>query len=170
LLSAAAAAAAAAAAPLCLLLVYCRSFDRSIEVRRPDYQGRLEGIKVHLREKPIAADIDYSALAALTGGMSGAQLAGKCACDQTLEPLLHVHDRFAEEWWNGQQVALQLCAGLYFHVFVAGGSNVRLVTQLACCCEVPLLPLSPVPNPRPLCAHCLPLPPLPQVCATLRAS
>jgi cell division protease FtsH len=53
----------------------CR-FDRSIEVRRPDYQGRLEGIKVHLREKPIAADIDYAELATLTGGMSGAQLAG----------------------------------------------------------------------------------------------
>eukprot|EP00878_Enallax_costatus_P004612 GHUV01004857.1.p1 GENE.GHUV01004857.1~~GHUV01004857.1.p1 ORF type:complete len:341 (+),score=89.46 GHUV01004857.1:225-1247(+) len=53
-------------------------FDRSIEVRRPDYQGRLEGIKVHLREKPIAADIDYSELAMLTGGMSGAQLAGVC--------------------------------------------------------------------------------------------
>jgi ATP-dependent Zn protease len=45
-------------------------------VRRPDYQGRLEGIKVHLREKPIAADIDYAELATLTGGMSGAQLAG----------------------------------------------------------------------------------------------
>ncbi|KAF8073094.1 FTSH5 [Scenedesmus sp. PABB004] len=51
-------------------------FDRSIEVRRPDYAGRLEGIKVHLREKPIGPDIDYAALAALTGGMSGAQLAG----------------------------------------------------------------------------------------------
>lgn len=34
---------------------------------------------VHLREKPIAADIDYAALAALTGGMSGAQLAGAAA-------------------------------------------------------------------------------------------
>jgi cell division protease FtsH len=56
-----------------------RSFDRSIEVRRPDYQGRLEGIKVHLREKPIAADIDYAELATMTGGMSGAQLAGALA-------------------------------------------------------------------------------------------
>jgi cell division protease FtsH len=46
-------------------------------VRRPDYQGRLEGIKVHLREKPIANDIDYAELATLTGGMSGAQLAGR---------------------------------------------------------------------------------------------
>jgi ATP-dependent Zn protease len=53
-------------------------FDRSIEVRRPDFKGRLEGIMVHLRDKPIAADIEYSALAALTGGMSGAQLAGVC--------------------------------------------------------------------------------------------
>lgn len=34
-------------------------FDRSIEVRRPDYAGRLEAIKVHLRDKPIGADINY---------------------------------------------------------------------------------------------------------------
>lgn len=34
-------------------------FDRSIEVRRPDYAGRLEAIKVHLRDKPIGTDIDY---------------------------------------------------------------------------------------------------------------
>jgi ATP-dependent Zn protease len=58
------------------VVIACR-FDRSIEVRRPDYQGRLEGIKVHLREKPIANDIDYAELATLTGGMSGAQLAGE---------------------------------------------------------------------------------------------
>ncbi|GBF88960.1 cell division protein [Raphidocelis subcapitata] len=51
-------------------------FDRSIEVTRPDYRGRLEAIKVHLRDKPIAADLDYPALATLTGGMSGAQIAG----------------------------------------------------------------------------------------------
>lgn len=59
-------------------------FDRSIEVRRPDYQGRLEGIKVHLREKPIAADIEYAELAMLTGGMSGAQLAGKRLLQQCI--------------------------------------------------------------------------------------
>jgi len=53
-------------------------FDRSIEVRRPDFNGRLEGIKVHLRDKPIAGDIDYKELALMTGGMSGAQLAGVC--------------------------------------------------------------------------------------------
>jgi cell division protease FtsH len=45
-----------------------------VKVRRPDFQGRLEGVKVHLREKPIAADVDYKAVASLTGGMSGAQV------------------------------------------------------------------------------------------------
>ncbi|KAG2434015.1 hypothetical protein HYH02_012475 [Chlamydomonas schloesseri] len=51
-------------------------FDRSIEVRRPDFQGRLEAVKVHLRDKPVAAEIDYVSLASLMGGMSGAQIAG----------------------------------------------------------------------------------------------
>jgi hypothetical protein len=32
--------------------------------------------QVHLRDKPIAAEIDYHQLAVLTGGMSGAQIAG----------------------------------------------------------------------------------------------
>ncbi|GLI63674.1 hypothetical protein VaNZ11_006712 [Volvox africanus] len=51
-------------------------FDRSIEVRRPDFQGRLEAVKVHLRDKPVSSDIDYVTLASLMGGMSGAQIAG----------------------------------------------------------------------------------------------
>jgi len=53
-------------------------FDRSIEVRRPDFRGRLECLQVHLRERPVATEVDYKALAALTGGMSGAQIAGVC--------------------------------------------------------------------------------------------
>ncbi|KAG2487345.1 hypothetical protein HYH03_014060 [Edaphochlamys debaryana] len=51
-------------------------FDRSIEVRRPDFQGRLEAVKVHLRDKPVSEEIDYVTLASLMGGMSGAQIAG----------------------------------------------------------------------------------------------
>ncbi|KAJ9526816.1 hypothetical protein QJQ45_017440 [Haematococcus lacustris] len=50
----------------------------SMQVRRPDFQGRLEAVKVHLRDKPIAPDIDYRELASLSGGMSGAQVAGMC--------------------------------------------------------------------------------------------
>lgn len=46
----------------------------AVQVRRPDFSGRLEGVKVHLRDKPIAADVDYKELAALSGGMSGAQV------------------------------------------------------------------------------------------------
>lgn len=66
--------------PLYLAPFFCHSFDRSIEVRRPDYAGRLEGLAVHLRDKPVGADIDLHLLAALTGGMSGAQLAGGAGC------------------------------------------------------------------------------------------
>lgn len=32
--------------------------------------------QVHLRDKPISPDLDYTQLAVLTGGMSGAQIAG----------------------------------------------------------------------------------------------
>ena len=34
-------------------------FDRSIEVKRPDFSGRVEGIRVHMRDKPMAEDVDY---------------------------------------------------------------------------------------------------------------
>jgi cell division protease FtsH len=53
-------------------------FDRSIEVRRPDFSGRMECCQVHLREKPLGEDIDFKKLGSLTGGMSGAQIAGMC--------------------------------------------------------------------------------------------
>lgn len=33
-------------------------------------------LQVHLRDKPISPDLDYKELAALTGGMSGAQVRG----------------------------------------------------------------------------------------------
>jgi cell division protease FtsH len=53
-------------------------FDRSIEVRRPDFRGRMEGIAVHLRDRPLADDVNMIKLSLLTGGLSGAQLAGVC--------------------------------------------------------------------------------------------
>lgn len=53
-------------------------FDRSIEVRRPDFKGRLEAVKVHLRDKPVSSDLNLEYLAMMTGGMSGAQIAGVC--------------------------------------------------------------------------------------------
>ncbi len=50
-------------------------FDRQIVVDRPDRAGRAEILKVHSKGKPIAKDIDLSALAGQTPGFTGADLA-----------------------------------------------------------------------------------------------
>ncbi|MFE6282363.1 ATP-dependent zinc metalloprotease FtsH [Streptomyces sp. NPDC057877] len=50
-------------------------FDRQIAVDRPDMQGRLEILKVHQKGKPVAEDVDLSAVARRTPGMTGADLA-----------------------------------------------------------------------------------------------
>ncbi|MCY0935532.1 ATP-dependent zinc metalloprotease FtsH [Streptomyces sp. H34-S4] len=50
-------------------------FDRQIAVDRPDMQGRLEILKVHQKGKPVAPDVDLSAVARRTPGFTGADLA-----------------------------------------------------------------------------------------------
>src|SRR6266540_1380043 len=50
-------------------------FDRQITVDRPDLRGRLDILKVHVRGKPIASDIDLGVLARRTPGFTGADLA-----------------------------------------------------------------------------------------------
>ena len=50
-------------------------FDRQIVVDAPDLRGREGILKVHVRNKPIAADVDITALARGTPGMAGADLA-----------------------------------------------------------------------------------------------
>jgi cell division protease FtsH len=52
--------------------------DRRVHVGLPDIQGRAEILEVHMREKPRAADVDLTALARRTPGMSGAQLEQVC--------------------------------------------------------------------------------------------
>ncbi|MEU9047033.1 MULTISPECIES: ATP-dependent zinc metalloprotease FtsH [unclassified Kitasatospora] len=49
-------------------------FDRQIAVERPDLQGRLDILKVHQKGKPIAPDVDLSAVAKRTPGFTGADL------------------------------------------------------------------------------------------------
>ncbi|MEV8327405.1 ATP-dependent zinc metalloprotease FtsH [Kitasatospora sp. NPDC059811] len=49
-------------------------FDRQISVERPDLQGRLDILKVHQKGKPIAPDVDLSAVAKRTPGFTGADL------------------------------------------------------------------------------------------------
>lgn len=50
-------------------------FDRRIVVDNPDAKGREEILKVHVRGKPLADDVDLESLARRTAGFSGADLA-----------------------------------------------------------------------------------------------
>lgn len=50
-------------------------FDRQIYVNIPDVRGREAIFKVHARNKPMAADVDFQVLARITSGFSGADIA-----------------------------------------------------------------------------------------------
>jgi cell division protease FtsH len=50
-------------------------FDRHVTVDRPTRRGRLEILKVHIRNVPLAPDVDLDKIARSTVGMSGADLA-----------------------------------------------------------------------------------------------
>ncbi len=50
-------------------------FDRQIPVEAPDYAGRLQILKVHAKNKPMAADASLEQVAARTPGFTGADLA-----------------------------------------------------------------------------------------------
>ncbi len=49
-------------------------FDRQVRVELPDKQGRLEILKLHTRNKPLAEDVSLEELAKETFGFSGAHL------------------------------------------------------------------------------------------------
>ena len=50
-------------------------FDRQINVNLPDVKGREQILKVHARNKPMAADVNFKTVARITAGFSGAELA-----------------------------------------------------------------------------------------------
>jgi len=50
-------------------------FDRQVVVDRPDVRGREEIIKIHVRNVPLASDVELSLIARGTPGFSGADLA-----------------------------------------------------------------------------------------------
>ena len=50
-------------------------FDRQINVNLPDVKGREQILKVHARNKPMAADVNFKTVARITAGFSGADLA-----------------------------------------------------------------------------------------------
>lgn len=53
-------------------------FDRMVRVDLPNKEGRLEILKLHLRNKPLSDDVDLEALARETFGLSGAHIESLC--------------------------------------------------------------------------------------------
>ncbi len=53
-------------------------FDRHVTVERPTWKGRLEILKVHTRNKPLADDVDLEGIARKMTGMTGADLSNLC--------------------------------------------------------------------------------------------
>src|SRR3954451_18934417 len=53
-------------------------FDRQMLVPTPDLKGREEILKVHTRDKPLAADVNLASVAKQTSGLTGAELANIC--------------------------------------------------------------------------------------------
>ena len=49
-------------------------FDRHVTVSRPTYKGRLAIFKVHVRNVPLAENVDLDSLASATVGMTGADI------------------------------------------------------------------------------------------------
>ena len=50
-------------------------FDRQVLVDKPDFQGRIDILKVHITDIKLAKDIDLKEVARLTAGLAGADLA-----------------------------------------------------------------------------------------------
>ena len=50
-------------------------FDRQVLVDRPDRQGRAQILKVHMKKVQLSSDVDAEAVASLTPGFTGADLA-----------------------------------------------------------------------------------------------
>jgi transitional endoplasmic reticulum ATPase len=53
-------------------------FDREIELRVPDREGRMEILEIHTRAMPLADDVSIDKLAETTHGFVGADLAALC--------------------------------------------------------------------------------------------
>jgi transitional endoplasmic reticulum ATPase len=49
-------------------------FDRLVHIPMPDLEGRKRILEIHLKNKPLAKDVDVADLAKRTGGYSGADL------------------------------------------------------------------------------------------------
>jgi len=50
-------------------------FDRQVLVDKPDYEGRIEILNVHIKDVKLAKDVDLKEVAKMTAGLAGADLA-----------------------------------------------------------------------------------------------
>ncbi len=50
-------------------------FDRQVLVDKPDYEGRVEILKVHIKEVKLGKNVDLKEIAKMTAGLAGADLA-----------------------------------------------------------------------------------------------
>ena len=53
-------------------------FDRHVVISPPSFQGRVEILRVHTRNKPLDADVSLDAVARMTKGFTGAELENLC--------------------------------------------------------------------------------------------
>jgi len=53
-------------------------FDREIGLHAPDMQGRVEILRIHSRDMPLAHDVDLAEIARITPGFVGADVAALC--------------------------------------------------------------------------------------------
>ncbi len=72
-------------------------FDREIEIKVPDKNGRLEILQIHSRNMPLHTDVDQKKIAAVTHGFVGADLEYLCKeaamkCLRRLLPDLNLED------------------------------------------------------------------------------
>jgi transitional endoplasmic reticulum ATPase len=72
-------------------------FDREIEIKVPDKNGRLEILQIHSRNMPLNTDVDQKKIAAVTHGFVGADLEYLCKeaamkCLRRLLPDLNLED------------------------------------------------------------------------------
>ena len=53
-------------------------FDRQVAIELPDRAGREAILRIHVRELTLGLDVDFGAIAGITVGLSGADLANLC--------------------------------------------------------------------------------------------
>jgi transitional endoplasmic reticulum ATPase len=82
-------------------------FDREIEIGIPDKNGRLEILYVHTRGMPLAEEVDLVAIAEMTHGFVGADLASLCK-----EAAMHTLKRLIPDLDSEELIPIRVLEGL----------------------------------------------------------